>query len=106
MDFGQMRLHGEPAHFRHVQIENNAIRQVRFDESQKFRTGAECLYVQAAGIHQPGKGFADGLFVVYDGDQWMSFGHSGPTVAGRGEARYWTLVQYGDATEPALSEAG
>ena len=77
---GERYLHAEPIHLRHVQIENNAIRQARIDGFQKLRTGGECLHTQAGGTHQPHERFTDGLFVVNDSDERTSFGHNGARV--------------------------
>src|SRR5204862_8007468 len=68
-------------HVRHVQIKNDAIQQARIDGFQEFRTGAERLHTQSGGTHQPHQCFADGFFVVNDGDERRSFGHEGATVA-------------------------
>ena len=48
---GEMCLHVEPVHVRHVQIENDAIRQARLERFQKFRAGLERLHGQAGGTH-------------------------------------------------------
>ena len=48
---GEMCLHVEPVHVRHVQIENDAIRQTRLERFQKFRAGPERLHAQAGGTH-------------------------------------------------------
>ena len=77
---GEMCLHVEPVHVRHVQIEKDATRQARLERLQKFRAGAERLHAQAGGTHQAHQCFADGFFVVNDSDARMSFGHSVATV--------------------------
>ena len=74
-------VHAEPVHLRHAQIEDDAIRQARIDGFQKRRTGTECLHTQADGTHQAHECFTDGFFVVNDGDEQTSFGHSGVRVA-------------------------
>ena len=48
---GEMGLHVEPVHVRHVQIENHAIRQARLERFQKFHAGLERLHGQAGGTH-------------------------------------------------------
>ena len=77
---GEMRLHVEPVHLRHVQIENDAIREPRIERLQKLRTGGECLRTQAGGTHQPHQRFADRFFVVNDSYVRLSFGHNSATV--------------------------
>ena len=72
---GEMRLHVKPVHVRHLQIENDAIRQACLDGFQKLRTGAECLHTQADGTHQAHERFANGFFVVNDSNVRRSFGH-------------------------------
>jgi hypothetical protein len=73
---GEMRLHAEPVHVRHVQIENDAIGQARLERFQKFRTGAECLHTQAGGTHQAHERLADGFLVVNDSYVQLSLSHS------------------------------
>ena len=75
-----MCLDAEPVHLRHVQIENDAIWQVRIERFQKLRTGAECLHAQAGGTHQPHQRFANGFFVVNDSDVRMSLSHNSAKV--------------------------
>jgi len=77
---GEMCLHVEPVHLRHVQIENDAIREAGIDRLQKLRTGGECLHTQAGGTHQPHQRFADRFFVVNDSYVRTSFGHNSATV--------------------------
>ena len=48
---GEMCLHAEPVHVRHVQIENDAIWRARLERFQKFRAGPERLHAQAGGTH-------------------------------------------------------
>ncbi len=84
VEFGEMRLHSEPVHLRHVQIEDDAIRRACVDGFQERRTGVECLRIQAGGTHQPRQGFTDGFFVINERNKWPSFGHDRPRVAGRG----------------------
>lgn len=81
-----MCLYVEPVHVRHVQIENDAIRQARIERFQKLRAGGECLHTQAGGTHQAHQCFADGLFVVNDGDEPRSFGHNNARVGSGGSA--------------------
>jgi hypothetical protein len=76
----EMCLHVEPVHVRHVQIENDAIRQARIERLQKLPTGAERLHTQAGRTHQPHQCFADGFLVVNDSDVRMSLGHNSATV--------------------------
>jgi hypothetical protein len=77
---GEMRLHLEPVHVRHVQIENDAIRQARIERFQKFRAGAKGLYTQAGGTHQAHERFTNGFFVVNDSDVWAGFYHNAARV--------------------------
>ncbi len=88
MFLGEMCLHAEPVHVRHVQIENDAIGQTRIKRLQKFRTGAECLHAQADGTHQAHQRFANGFFVVNDSNERTSFGHNAVRIASRGSPRY------------------
>ena len=85
---GEMRLHVEPVHVRHVQIENDAIRQARIERLQKLPTGAERLHTQSGGTHQPHQCFTDGFLVVNDSDERTSFGHNGARVASTESPRY------------------
>ena len=67
-------------HVRHVQIENDAIRQACIERFQKLRTGAECLRIQTSGTHQAHERFADGFFVVNDSDVRRGLAHNGTRV--------------------------
>ena len=72
---GELCLHHEPVHVRHVKVENDAIGQTRLGRLQKLRTGTECLRLQAGGTHQAHECFADGFFVVNHRDVQTRFGH-------------------------------
>ncbi len=87
-----MRLHVEPGHLRHVQIENDAIRQACLDRFQKLRTGGECLHTQSGGTHQAHERFADGFFVVNDSDVRASFDHNSARVK---QSRQLALLDLG-----------
>jgi hypothetical protein len=77
---GEMCLHVEPVHVRHMQIENDAIRKPRIERFQKFRTGAKGLHTQAGGTHQAHQRFADRFFVVNDNYMRLSLGHNSARV--------------------------
>lgn len=75
-DFGELPLHGQPVHLRHLEIEHHAVRRTRVDRFQKLRTRVECFRVQASGTQQAREGLPDGFFVIYKSDKRTIGSHS------------------------------
>ena len=48
---GELGLHVEPVHVRHVQIKNHAIRQTSLERFQKILAGLERFHGQTGGTH-------------------------------------------------------
>jgi hypothetical protein len=76
VDFGELPLHGQPVHLRHLEIEHDAVRRMGVDRFQKLRTGIECFRVQTSGTQQSREGLPDGFFVIYKSDKRTIGSHS------------------------------
>ena len=71
-----MPLHSQPVHLRHLEIEHDAVRQMRVDGFQKLRTRVECFRIQASGTQQSRECLPDGFFIIYKSDKRTIVSHS------------------------------
>jgi len=75
--FGELPLHGQSVHLRHLEIEHDAVRRMGVDRFQKLSTRVECFRVQASGTQQAREGPPNGFFIIYEGDKWSIVSHRG-----------------------------
>jgi len=75
--FGELPLHGQSVHLRHLEIEHDAVRRMGVDRFQKLSTRVECFRVQASGTQQAREGPPNGFFIIYEGDKWPIVSHRG-----------------------------